>query len=54
MSQLFLGYHAVFIKKGRIFQKESNLYENSYYEREEGSPYKKKGNLNSTLLLQPV
>jgi hypothetical protein len=41
MSQLFLGYNAVFIKKGRIFQKESNLYGNSYYEREEGSPYKK-------------
>jgi hypothetical protein len=32
------GYSAIFIKKGRIFQKESTLSGNSYYEQEKGRP----------------
>jgi hypothetical protein len=34
----FLGYSAVFMKKGRILKKESALYGNGYNEKEEGRP----------------
>jgi hypothetical protein len=35
----FLGYSAVFMKKGQIFLKESTLYGNSYYKKEDGRSY---------------
>ncbi len=48
---LFHGYNALFMKKGRVFLKESTLSENSYYEKEEGrhKDTKEIGNLNSAM-----
>ncbi len=34
----FLGYSAVFMEKGHIFQKESTLFGYGYYEKMEGRP----------------